>query len=155
MDNKIKANAIKLVILLVILIILAVVINFFWLKFQGKKDTNAQTTTATQPPITSETTVARILENLANYKDKTIVLNAKFGGWGSEPKNCDTSKVAVKTKSDILIYDETDCLYESGAQYLAPTSQPDPDNKKNIGMDITIKGTLKLLDDKPYIGPVE
>jgi hypothetical protein len=152
MDNKTKA--IKLTILLIILIILGVVVIFFWSKYQGKK-TASQTTITSLPPMTSETTVARILENLANYKDKTIVLNAKFGGWGSEPKNCDTSKVAVKTKSDILIYDETGCLYESGAQYLAPTSQPDPDNKKNIGMDITIKGTLKLLDDKPYIGPVE
>lgn len=93
-----------------------------------------------------------IISNPKLYEGKAVVIEGKFGGWsGSLP--CDYSNMAMKTRSDTIIYDETGCLYMTGGvEVLYKEKELDPWNKTNVGGDIKIKAVVSLIDGKPILG---
>lgn len=104
-------------------------------------------TTAKENP-----TIEEIISNPELYEGKTVIIDGKFGGWsGNLP--CDYENMVIRTRSDVIIYDETGCLYMTGDfEVLYKEKELDPGDKDNIGANLKIKAIVSLLEGKPILG---
>jgi hypothetical protein len=97
-------------------------------------------------------TIGDIVANPSSYAGRTMALDAKYAGWSSVP-NCDTSKIAMKTRSDILIYDDFGCIYVAAgeAEILAGGKKVDLMNKPADGTPVKVTAAVRLIDGKPIL----
>ena len=85
------------------------------------------------------------------YDGETVVIDGRFGGW-SGGLNCDYKNMAMKTRSDTIIYDKTGCLYMTGnVTVLYKEGELNPMNKTSIGTRLRIKAVVRLIDGKPIL----
>jgi hypothetical protein len=96
--------------------------------------------------------IGAIVSNPEQYEWKIFTIECKYGGWGDLGFNCDTKNLALKSRSDVLVYDETGCIYKSGAKIIYQEKKLKPKDKSCIGSKLIIKGMVKLIDGKPYLG---
>lgn len=108
----------------------------------------------TTPPfdLPDKLTIDMIMANPQEFIGKTVVLEGKFGGWGGE-LSCDYSNLAMKTKSDTILYDDTGCIYMTGElKILSQEKNLDPSDPSNIGSSLKVEGVVSLIDGKPILG---
>lgn len=105
-----------------------------------------------QQEVKESSTIGEIISNPNLYEGKTVIIDGKFGGWSGN-LSCDYENMAMKTRSDTIIYDETGCLYMSGELVvLYKEKELDPRDKDNVGGNLKIKAVVNLLDGKPILG---
>ena len=100
-----------------------------------------------------------IISNSSFYNGKTVIIDGKFGGWGGD-FDCSNWDMAMYTKSDSIIYDDTGCLYmvargSSGIEVLYKEKELYPMDQSNLGGNIKIKAVVSLIDGKPILGKVD
>jgi len=119
---------------------------------QDNASTEETSTTVGIASTGKTVTIGDILANPSSYTGKIMVLNAKYAGWSSVP-NCDTSKIAMKTRSDILIYDDSGCIYVAAgeAEILADGKKVDLTNKPADRAPIKVTAVVRLIDGKPIL----
>ena len=100
------------------------------------------------------TLIGDIIAHPEQYDGKTVIIDGRFGGWsGGLP--CNYKEMAMKTRSDTIIYDKTGCLYMNGyVKILYKEKGLDPTLQSNVGGRIKIKARVSLLNGKPILeGP--
>lgn len=99
------------------------------------------------------TKIADIISNPKSFSGKTVIIDGKFGGWGT-PTGCDLDKTGVKTKSDWVIYDDTGCLLVggSGGEILYNEKPLDMTDQNSRDGKLKIKSIITLIDGKPHLG---
>jgi len=86
------------------------------------------------------------------YEGKIVIIDGKFGGWSGDLL-CDYNNMAHRTRSDVIIYDETGCLYLTGNfEVLYNEKELDPGNNDNIDAKLKVRSEVNLLDGKPILG---
>jgi len=132
-----KRNLFKVLIFFIILGIFLILVNSF-LKEKPKESPK----------------IGEIVSNPKLYEGKVVILDGKYGGWsGNLP--CDYGKLALETKSDVIIYDETGCIYMTGKVEILYHEGPlNPWSKESIGKRIKVRGKVKLINGKPILGGV-
>ncbi len=100
--------------------------------------------------------IGDIIQNPSSYQGKTVTIDCKYGGWiyGGDIPVCNRGPQV--TRSDYCVYDETGCIYTSGAEIVSlepETNKLDPASEESVGTGLTIKGTVRISDKNiPYIG---
>lgn len=86
------------------------------------------------------------------YEGKTVIIDGKFGGWsGTLP--CCYEHMGGVTRSDVIIYDDTGCIYLTyNYEVLDKEKELDPWVQDNIGANLKIKTIVSLHDGKAYLG---
>jgi hypothetical protein len=97
--------------------------------------------------------IREIITNPNLYKGKEVTINGKYGGWTGRWENCDLRKTAMYTRSDVIIYDETGCLYMYNVEILYNEYEKplEPWDNDALGSNVTVRGVISLIDGKPYI----
>lgn len=94
-------------------------------------------------------TIDDILSNPNLYSGKTVIIEAKFGGWGPFPEYCNFNRSSAITRSDIILYDSTGCMHAYGElEWLSFV----PKLNQDEGKDIRVKTIVKIYDGKPHLG---
>jgi hypothetical protein len=102
--------------------------------------------------LDEQPTIAEIVTEPALYEGKTVIIDGKFGGWSHVPQ-CDDAHIVIRMRSDVMIYDETGCLYMTGDyEVLYNEKELNPWDKDNIGADLRIKALVSLIEGKPILG---
>lgn len=98
-------------------------------------------------------TIGDILSNPQLYQGKEVTLNGKYGGWGGGQCN-NTGAIAMKTRSDTIIYDDTGCIYMAVGEVkiISAAKELDPWDKSTYDTEIQIKAKVSLIDGKPILG---
>jgi hypothetical protein len=139
-----------------IVLILAILVgSFIVAQYLGIQKENFDTTDLINQQKIEATTIKDITINPQQYENKEIVIDGWYGGWdGAQCNNIE--KIAMRTKSDALIYDNTGCLYMCGdLEVLYKEKELNPSNNDNIGGKLKIRGTINLIEGKPCIGSEE
>ena len=97
--------------------------------------------------------IGDIISNPSAYEGKTVIISGRYGGW-SDSLPCNYSNMAMKTRSDTIVYDDTGCLYMTGDVKIIEKEENvtlNPWNNVSIGSKIKVKGVIKLIDGKPIL----
>lgn len=105
------------------------------------------------------TKLGDIISNPGQYEGKTVTIDGRFGGWSGN-SICNNADMAMYTKSDSMIYDDTGCLYmiargSNGIEVLYKEKELDPMDQSNLKGNIKIKAVVSLIDGKPILGKVD
>jgi len=95
-----------------------------------------------------------IIENPEKYEDKTVIMAVHPGGWGCPPGKA-TPIPAGFSRSAIMIYDNTGCLYGGGDILIGKILSPEVHTINTPGNEtIVIKAKVKLdKNNIPFIAP--
>ena len=83
--------------------------------------------------------IREILDHPDEYKDKEVILDVEHLGWGAS--DCNLQKTSMRTRSDVLLKDETGCIFSD------PVPGISPYEKKKV----RIKGIVELYAGKPRL----
>jgi hypothetical protein len=119
-----------------------------------KTPTEKQATTEDKKPVTTlevaKPMIADIVSNPQYYEGKIMKFDAKYAGFKCSEKNCEKSKIAMVSKSDVLIYDDSGCIYvKAGVDILSEGKILSPTDKDSYGAKITIEAKVVLINGKP------
>lgn len=95
-------------------------------------------------------TIGDIVSNPKLYEGKTLTMEAKYAGWMGSELNCDKSKIALVTKSDILVFDDTGCIYvKPGVDVLSEGKILSPTDKESYGAKVKFTAKIVIEKEKP------
>lgn len=103
-------------------------------------------------------TIGEIIKKPLSYKNKTVLVEGKYGGWGMNEgagKDPVCKHGPQVTKSDYTIYDSSGCIYvDAFATIIERSGELDPHSRDACGVPIAVKGVVLISekDNIPYIG---
>ena len=97
-------------------------------------------------------TIEEIIDNPAMFQDKDVILAVHPGGWSCPPGKS-TSIPEGFSRSAMMIYDDTGCLYGDGDILVGKVLSPEVHTINTPGNEtIIVKGKVKLDKNKiPYL----
>ena len=98
------------------------------------------------------TKIIEIVNNPQLYEGKEVIIDGKFGGWGNSEICLNTyNKITSRTRSDVLIYDDSGCLYLGDVEVIEGKMSTGWNNE-TIGKPLIVKGKIVLIEGKPILG---
>ena len=96
--------------------------------------------------------IDEIIIHSSEYAGHVVIVDGYFGGWQIY-SICNTDEIRPRTRSDILIYDSTGCIYLTGDyEVLQNENELNPMNGECYGAKLKVKALVSIIEEKPILG---